>query len=91
MIEKILEEREKAYGGFEKVAFVSQSLKSAVRYEKGWTELYMFEQEAIEMILHKIARIVNGGSKLIDEWLDIAGYATLAVENIKERNKYGNS
>lgn len=32
------------------------------------------------MIQHKIARILNGGKSHVDNWHDIAGYATL-VEN----------
>ena len=35
------------------------------------------EQEALDMIFHKIARILNGDPNYADSWHDIAGYATL--------------
>jgi len=38
------------------------------------------------MILHKIARILNGDPEYSDNWHDIAGYATLIeVALIKEQ------
>ena len=43
--------------------------------------------EAMEMILHKIARIFNGDEIYIDNWADIAGYATLAVQYLEKGKK----
>jgi hypothetical protein len=34
------------------------------------------------MILHKIARIVNGDPNWSDSWRDIAGYATLVADRL---------
>jgi hypothetical protein len=39
-------------------------------------------QEAAEMIVHKLARIVNGNPFYMDSWVDIAGYATLVVDRL---------
>ena len=33
--------------------------------------------EALEMIAHKIARILSGDADYADNWVDIAGYAQL--------------
>jgi hypothetical protein len=38
------------------------------------------QREALDMILHKIARIVNGNPNETDHWHDIAGYATLVEQ-----------
>jgi hypothetical protein len=38
--------------------------------------------EAIENILAKIARIINGKQGYRDNWVDIIGYATLALKEI---------
>ena len=35
------------------------------------------QAEGIDMILHKIGRILNGDPNTADHWHDIAGYATL--------------
>jgi hypothetical protein len=40
------------------------------------------QSEALEMIAHKIARILNGDPNYVDSWLDIAGYATLVAERL---------
>ena len=35
------------------------------------------------MIAHKLARIINGGSKFIDNWRDLAGYAKLIADYLE--------
>jgi hypothetical protein len=41
--------------------------------------------EALEMIVHKIGRIVNGNPDVTDHWVDIAGYATLIADRLEGR------
>ncbi len=43
------------------------------------------QTEALEMICHKIARIINGDSDYADSWVDIAGYATLVANRLNEK------
>lgn len=50
----------------------------------GWHELSCDQKEALETIATKIARILNGDPDYIDNWVDIAGYAMLVVERLKE-------
>jgi hypothetical protein len=40
-------------------------------------------REAIDMILHKLARIAAGNPYFEDHWKDIAGYASLPPKYIK--------
>jgi hypothetical protein len=40
--------------------------------------------EALDMICSKISRIVNGDPDYDDSWVDIAGYAQLIVNSLKE-------
>lgn len=42
------------------------------------------ENVALTMIAHKIARVVTAQSYDEDSWQDIAGYATLVVNNFKK-------
>ena len=37
------------------------------------------------MILHKLARILNGDPNYVDSWHDIAGYAILVEDIINEK------
>lgn len=38
------------------------------------------------MVLHKISRIVCGDSELEDHYLDIIGYVTLVLNDLKRRS-----
>ena len=79
-IREILNERGERYGTFENHAAISQSLKR-VMFATG-KSLDDDQSEALEMIAHKIARILNGDPNYVDSWLDIAGYATLVAERL---------
>lgn len=41
------------------------------------------QREALEMIAHKIARILNGDPNYADSWHDVAGYATLVADRLQ--------
>jgi hypothetical protein len=87
LIVDVLKERGKKYGSFETHAILSQKLKAVIRnhdyhYE---TKGRSFAQaEAIDMILYKIARIINGDPNYKDSWVDIEGYAHLISETLKD-------
>lgn len=85
MIEQILEERGKRYGKFKSHAEISQRLKYVVQdvlsSRKGILEDDQIE--ALEMICHKIARILNGDPDYADSWVDIAGYAQLVADRLQ--------
>lgn len=84
-IEETLNERHETYGYFINQATVSQELKKVLFHELAARnkDLVPDQIEALEMILHKIARIVNGDENHIDSWHDISGYATLVADRLK--------
>lgn len=82
-VEKILEEREKTHGDFGSHAKISQDLKR-VLVKHGEGKLSDPQAEALGMIAHKIARILNGNPNHKDHWDDIAGYATLVSKQIEK-------
>jgi hypothetical protein len=47
-------------------------------------ELDSDQLEALDMIAHKIARILNGDPNYADNWIDIAGYATLVANRLEK-------
>jgi hypothetical protein len=81
MITEILDERGKRYGKFKDHAEISQRLKYVVRDRKD--ALSDDQREALEMICHKIARIINGDPNYADSWIDIAGYAQLVADRLQ--------
>jgi len=88
-INKTLNEREENYGSFKGQAYKAQSLKEIMHDSEEWFVLTTSQKEALDMIQHKIARILNGnGNDYADNWHDIAGYATLVEReliDVKER------
>lgn len=84
-MKETLDNRGSEYGDFRSQALLAQNLKRFVRNHRTsgslipeWELLAPYMRESIEMILHKIARIVNGNPYNLDSWHDIAGYATIA-------------
>ena len=83
-VEQTLSERGQRYGLFTGHAHVTQDLKRVVRLhlvarDKKLTD---DQQEALDMIFHKIGRIVNGDPDYADSWHDIAGYAKLVDDRL---------
>ena len=81
---KTLNERGGRYGIFMHHAEVTQTLKTVIREQlKARDKTLANDQvEALEMICHKIGRIVNGDPDYADSWVDIAGYAKLVADRL---------
>jgi hypothetical protein len=81
-VDDTLDQREKTYGSFKDHSALSQSLKSRMKCHQGWTKLQTDQEEALEMIQHKVARIINGDPNYTDSWHDIQGYAKLVEDRL---------
>jgi hypothetical protein len=79
-----LTERGMRYGAFVGHAEVTQHLKAYYRHElaKRGKNMDPDQFEAMDMIMHKIGRIVNGDPDYADSWVDIAGYAKLVADRL---------
>ena len=86
-VDKILQERAQSYGTFVSLAKTAQEFKSVLYRELGSRNKRLADDqsEALDMILHKIARVINGDANHVDSWADIAGYATLVAERLQGR------
>jgi len=82
-VDAILSERGVRYGLFKNHAGISQKLKFEMQVHEGWNRLDSDQREALEMIAHKIARILNGDPDYADSWVDIAGYAQLVAGRLE--------
>ena len=88
-IDKTLEERGSRYGEFINHAIITQSLKGIIysALTQQQKQLPPDMNEALDMICHKIGRIVNGDPTYVDSWVDIAGYAQLVVNRLQKQDK----
>jgi hypothetical protein len=83
-----LAERGNRYGEFKGHAEVTQLLKAVVSFQLALRNKFLDpdQQEALDMIFHKIGRIVNGDPNYADSWHDIAGYAKLVDDRLNKEN-----
>lgn len=85
--EQLLTERGATHGRFEDHARITQNLKAVIRDEldgrrlREQSTLTDSQIESLEMIVHKIGRIIAGDPNFADHWDDIAGYAKLCSSN----------
>lgn len=77
-LEVVLSERGKTNGDYEEMATVIQKLKQTML--AGHMKRNSVQNEAIDMICHKLGRIAAGDPTTEDHWRDIAGYATLVAD-----------
>jgi hypothetical protein len=84
-VDETLDERAQDYGRFKDGAELMQGIKRlladhAAKHNRTFAD---DQWEALEMIVHKMARIVNGNPDKVDSWVDIAGYATLVADRLE--------
>lgn len=80
-----LTERGTEYGKFKDGAALMQGIKRLMAdHARAHDKTFSDDQwEALEMIVHKIGRIVNGNPDKVDHWVDIAGYAKLVADRLQ--------
>lgn len=83
-IDETLKAREKEYGDYNSKACTIQSLKDIIRLAPNWKTMRASHMESLDMIVHKIGRILHGNPDSIDSWHDIQGYAKLVERRLIE-------
>jgi len=81
-LQDTLNERGTVHGDFTDNARISQSIKSILRAEPSYAHLTPVMREALDMIAHKMARILAGNPNHPDHVHDIQGYARLVEERL---------
>jgi hypothetical protein len=84
-VNEVLNERGTRYGTFVGHAEISQQIKKLMRHylKEREKQLAHDQMEALDMIAHKIARVINGDPDYADSWIDIAGYAKLVADRLE--------
>jgi len=87
MVDEVLDQRAVDYGAFKDGAALMQGMKRLLAdHAQKHSKTFADDQwEALEMIVHKIGRIVNGNPDKVDHWTDIAGYAKLVADRLEGR------
>lgn len=83
MEKDLLGERGNTHGDFKMNSITVQHLKATMR-EGDYYELPDYMKEALDMIQHKIGRILHGDPFVKDHWDDIIGYTSLVVKELEK-------
>jgi len=83
-VSETLETRGTKYGDYTTLASTAQAIKAALKQGINYDSLDTDMRESLDMIAHKMARILNGDPYYVDSWHDISGYATLVEERLRK-------
>lgn len=86
-LDEVLNERGSRYGSFLKHAIITQRFKAVMTDTPNWIKLDDDMVESLEMIAHKMGRILNGDPSYADSWVDIAGYAQLVADRLQGKER----
>lgn len=84
---ELLTERGSTHGNFTDNSKTAQQIKSVMRRGANWNDLAPHQAEALDMIAHKIGRILAGDYNFLDHWADLTGYGQLVVDRLKPETK----
>lgn len=87
-INQTLLDRGQKYGVFMRHAQITQDLKDVMHNTEKWNTLFPDQKEALEMIAHKIGRILNGDPNFHDSWHDIVGYTKLVADRLERDHSW---
>lgn len=85
-IHDTLAERGKRYGEFVEHARITQNIKRAMLASPNWATLPDDMKEALEMVAHKLGRILNGDPYYDDSWVDVIGYTQLVLDRLERKD-----
>jgi hypothetical protein len=77
-----LAERGRRYGDFMGHARYTQAIKRVFQSSPNWAVMDDDQREALEMVAHKMGRILNGDPNYPDSWHDMAGYPKLVDDRL---------
>lgn len=83
-VSDLIDERGTTHGDYSNTAKYIRQFKGIIsragaeRHQREQPQLTAQQAESLDMIVHKIGRILSGDPSFQDHWIDIAGYAQLA-------------
>lgn len=81
-LDELLAERGKTHGDYSMHAWITQSIKAIHHQSPNWDRLTPIQKETLDMVAHKIGRVLAGDPDVADHWDDMAGYAKLTADRL---------
>ena len=85
-VSELLKERAKTHGSFTDQAKDCQSIMGMICRNPGYHGQSPVVKEGLHMLAHKMSRLSAGKIDEVDTYRDIAGYATLIVNDLEGRD-----
>lgn len=82
-VEKLLAERKSSHGDFVSAALTVQRMKDLLHAAPNWENMPAYQKEALEMVVHKMGRVLHGDNNFVDAYRDIIGYTQRVVEYLE--------
>lgn len=76
--------RQHTHGDFSVVARVIQGMKEIAYSSPNYSDMPATHREAVDMIIHKLGRVLCGNANHADHWHDIQGYAKLVEDRLEK-------
>lgn len=90
-IRDILAQRGQTHGHYPNHAAITQHMKDWFRAQHNWAALSNAQKETLDMIAHKIGRVLAGDPTHVDHYKDISGYAELCVQELESNTAAANA
>lgn len=88
-INETLAQRGSTYGDFREQGRITQNLKRAMQDSPNWSALPDYFREGLDMIQHKVSRILNGDPFYDDNIHDMIGYSKLIQDRAAQDRAAG--
>ncbi len=88
-IKDTLAQRGSVYGDFREQGRITQNLKRAMHDSPNWHKLPGYMKEGLDMVQHKISRLLNGDPLYDDNVHDILGYIKLMQDRMAQDREAG--
>lgn len=85
-INDTLDNRARTYGDYDDHARITQNIKAAMADSGNWSYLPPHLKETLEMVAHKLGRMLNGDWKYLDTARDCIGYMKLSYDLLEKTN-----
>ncbi len=83
-IAEIIAQRAGTHGVFTENSATIQATKDLWRATPNWSRLRPFQKESLDMLAHKVGRILHGDPDFLDHWIDISGYNNRVVDQLEK-------
>lgn len=80
-----LNEREVTHGDYQHTAKVAEKIKTVIHLNFPDKHGLDMQKHSLDLIATKMARLLCGDINCLDSWEDIAGYANLISERLKQK------